>query len=83
MKKQAWQPMGAFRDVREQRRCEMAGNKDQRGAEPPKPESASKPAKRAYEGRGRERASKAGQSHKDSARDEPRAPETPRKGGER
>jgi hypothetical protein len=35
----------------------------------PKPESASKPGKRAYEERERDRASQADQSHQDNARD--------------
>jgi hypothetical protein len=46
----------------------MAANKGQRGGEPPKPASTSKPAKRTYEGH--ERTSEAGQTHQDGAREE-------------
>lgn len=46
----------------------MAKNKGQRGANPPKPESDSKPAKRAYEGSGHESASE--RSSPDAARRE-------------
>ena len=59
----------------------------------PKPESASKPGKRAYEERERDRASQVDQSHQDNARgdrnpgnfqnDRERASEAGRKGGQR
>ena len=59
----------------------------------PKPESASKPGKRAYEERERDRASQIDQSHQDNARgdrnpgnfqnDRERASEAGRKGGQR
>jgi general stress protein YciG len=65
-------------------------SRDQQGA---KPESASKPGKRAYEERERDRASQIDKSHQDNARgdrnpgnfrnDPERASEAERKGGQR
>jgi general stress protein YciG len=68
----------------------MAENRNQQS---PKPESASKPGKQAYEERERDRASQIDQSHQDNARgdrnpgnfqnDRERASEAGRKGGQR
>ena len=46
----------------------MAENKGRRGTEPAKPESDSKPAKRAYGERARERAEEVERSRQDAAR---------------
>jgi general stress protein YciG len=69
----------------------MAENRNQQHT--PKPESASKPGKQAYEERERDRASQIDQSHQDNARgdrnpgnfqnDRERASEAGRKGGQR
>ena len=71
----------------------MAENKHPHGMNSPRPESASKPAKHAYEQNERDRASQADQSHQDNARgdrnpgsfrnDRERASEAGRKGGQR
>ena len=69
----------------------MAENRNQQHA--PKPESASRPGKRAFEERERDRASQIDQSHQDNARgdrnpgnfqnDRERGSEAGRKGGQR
>jgi general stress protein YciG len=80
-----------LRDRETQGELRMAENPKQQHA--PKPESASKPGKHAYEERERERASQVDQSHQDNARgdrnpgnfqnDRERASEAGRKGGQR
>jgi general stress protein YciG len=69
----------------------MAENRNQQNS--PKPESASKPGKRAYEEHERDRASQIDKSHQDNSRgdrnpgnfrnDRERASEAGRKGGQR
>lgn len=71
----------------------MAENKNRNWSDSPKPESATKPGKQAYEERERERASQADQSHQENARgdrnpgnfrnDPERASEAGRTGGRR